>query len=464
MILTEAHFNNIKSKIQEELLLAQQHIYVAVAWFTDDELFQTLLQKQQDGVVVNLVIVKDEINFGDFKLNFNNLVITGGAFHAIEGNLMHNKFCVIDGRILITGSYNWTRRAATSNMENIVITYDDFELAHKYIEQFKIITGTQNKHTVSNDLGRILKRLQVIKNFISLEEDEDLQLQTSRLKKDIDVAGISEIIAALTSKEYGEAVSLIDDLTSKYSQLVVYENPLLIALRLELRDLEYRSVAIDAEISEKEKLINYYNHLLNKYIGELLENILLLKKEFAYSHRQESQYSESEYQEAKQSYEEFNQQREVNNQKHIFELSDADKANLKTLYKKAAVLCHPDKFQGSSKEQEAEEIFKELSESYKKQDLRAIAEILETLKKGNFTIASDKITDIELLQAKVVKLRAALQSKIDFNESLAKSEVYNTAITINDTHFSELKEKLEAEYEFWRSRTGKRAATAGIKE
>ena len=37
---------------------------------------------------------------------------------------MHHKFALFDARLLLTGSYNWTRGAADSNEENIVVTPD----------------------------------------------------------------------------------------------------------------------------------------------------------------------------------------------------------------------------------------------------------------------------------------------------------------------------------------------------
>ncbi len=34
------------------------------------------------------------------------------------GGIMHNKYCIIDNRVLITGSYNWSAAAEYSNDEN----------------------------------------------------------------------------------------------------------------------------------------------------------------------------------------------------------------------------------------------------------------------------------------------------------------------------------------------------------
>lgn len=108
---TTAHFTHIHETIIVELQKARQSVYVAVAWFTDRALFQTLCERAEAGVTVELMITNDAINFREGGLPFDMLRQAGGRVYAIgtdkeSETLMHNKFCVIDGQTVITGSFN----------------------------------------------------------------------------------------------------------------------------------------------------------------------------------------------------------------------------------------------------------------------------------------------------------------------------------------------------------------------
>lgn len=48
---------------------------------------------------------------------------------------MHHKFAVVDGRLLITGSLNWTLTAVQSNMENVLVT-EEPDLVRPFIKEF----------------------------------------------------------------------------------------------------------------------------------------------------------------------------------------------------------------------------------------------------------------------------------------------------------------------------------------
>ena len=52
------------------------------------------------------------------------------------GGLMHNKYAVIDGKIVITGSFNWTKSAEYRNDENLVVIRSS-DLARVYEKNFK---------------------------------------------------------------------------------------------------------------------------------------------------------------------------------------------------------------------------------------------------------------------------------------------------------------------------------------
>ena len=180
LITTEAFFVGIKSKLLAEIGLARQSITVAVAWFTDRDLLAALVARQRAGVPVALALTRDHINEA---LDFTSLAAAGGRVFHIEGVLMHNKFCVLDGRDVITGSYNWTYRAAHENYENIVLTSGDYDLAYRYLAEFARITGQTGGGAAGtgSDLAKIVRRLQAICALVQLDEPEDTLSQARRL-------------------------------------------------------------------------------------------------------------------------------------------------------------------------------------------------------------------------------------------------------------------------------------------
>lgn len=134
----ETHFNDIQTNILLELNKANRQILLAVAWLTDETLFNKLCQKADDLVDVQIIIINDEINRNS-GINYEKLIKFGGKVYwqeNVKTSLMHHKFCVIDSTNVITGSYNWTRRA-NSNIENIIILKNETQSAKQYYDEFK---------------------------------------------------------------------------------------------------------------------------------------------------------------------------------------------------------------------------------------------------------------------------------------------------------------------------------------
>ncbi|SHM06102.1 phospholipase D-like domain-containing protein [Flavobacterium saccharophilum] len=147
--MVKAHFENIRHNIIEELDKATEKIVVAVYWFTNQTLFQKLMTKLADGLKVELIIHNDYINNRETGLNFQDFIDKGGDFYFSNTfNPMHNKFCVIDNKILINGSYNWTYYAEDRNRENIMLIKDEQETINAFITEFdrlKSLTEKEDK-------------------------------------------------------------------------------------------------------------------------------------------------------------------------------------------------------------------------------------------------------------------------------------------------------------------------------
>lgn len=135
-------FKNIESEIVSYLEAAEDSINIAVTWFTNDKLFDTLLTKLGEKVAIHLMITSDDINFPAKGLDFKSFIAGGGKLSIQnKGMLMHHKFCIIDNKVLLNGSYNWTRLAETSNNENVVAFEHEFDLIDEFDKEFLRISN-----------------------------------------------------------------------------------------------------------------------------------------------------------------------------------------------------------------------------------------------------------------------------------------------------------------------------------
>ena len=133
---TEVIFENIEQRILKEIEDAHYAIFVSVAWFTNKKLFNALLEKAKNNCYVSIIIQLDEIN-SQSAIDYSQIQIGRSECFKIskDAELLHDKFCVIDFKKVITGSYNWTYKAS-HNSENILILNDP-SVATQYISRFE---------------------------------------------------------------------------------------------------------------------------------------------------------------------------------------------------------------------------------------------------------------------------------------------------------------------------------------
>lgn len=192
--MIEAHFENIRNLIISNIRNSKTEIKIAVAWFTQKQLYDAVLDALERGVKVSLIMMKDFINCGIYGLPLQSFVDKGGVLHFVSnrGWTMHNKFCLFDNRMVVSGSYNWTYSAETRNAENVIVT-DDVNVCSRFADYFnQLWEESFAEKTVPNNVE--ISSEELIQNFsfihdelnIMAKEGIDTRDTLDSLKKIID--------------------------------------------------------------------------------------------------------------------------------------------------------------------------------------------------------------------------------------------------------------------------------------
>lgn len=224
--------------------------------------------------------------------------------------------------------------------------------------------------------------------------------------------------------------------------------PDIIGLKQELKILENQLHAIDSEKIELEKLLSDFQHRHSQELGEILLEILRLRKLLYQSDKlkfEEAELDEKQYRERLTS----------DKKKQKYQLTYAEKKEMKKKFRMATLLCHPDKVNEKLKEA-AQGMFIRLKAAYDSNNLKQVSEILNDLEKGNyFKSNSDTVSEKELLRAEIAKLRKRISSLEKEIVTIRNCDAYKTIISIDDwdVYFSNMKVKLETELEEMKKQT-----------
>jgi len=363
-------------------------------------------------------------------------------------------------------------------------------------------------------MEELLKRLEIIRSGIAIDDSEIIELQMIKLKKMTLDSEVLDIINQLKNSDYIEALNNINKYLQKYSGVVKYVDKELQALKMRLKTLENKYQELYSIKTEYLNNIEEFNIMYNLKLGDIIEEILRLKEQLLRKKQEkykqnkntineidnmlkeinatldeldkifkdeelnkvyeelkkqkeelkkqkekleeetnefDTQNLEEEYKEAKKAYEEFNYeyQKIKDEFKNSQKLSEKEKKELKTLWRKACKLCHPDIVSDELKEQ-AKKIMQELNEAYSKNDITKIKEILHNLENNKaFELSSDSIDDKELLKQKIQELENSLAELEVEIEEIKKDETFQTIEKIDDwdEYFDDLREKLLKEYD-----------------
>ena len=136
--------DKVARRIVELLRGAQQSIYFMAFSFTANDYGDILLQKAKQGLTIAGVMEEQQVKSNE-GTKFTPLHEAGLPVY-LDGNpgQMHHKVFIIDRKIVIAGSYNFSLSAETQNDENVVIFFDP-RIAAQYLAEFKRVDAKAQK-------------------------------------------------------------------------------------------------------------------------------------------------------------------------------------------------------------------------------------------------------------------------------------------------------------------------------
>jgi phosphatidylserine/phosphatidylglycerophosphate/cardiolipin synthase-like enzyme len=116
---------------------AKKSIYVQAYGFTSQPIIEAVGNAKGRGLEVKVIL--DKVNETEKQGNGAKYLRGKNIDVLIDSKvaIAHNKVMVIDGKNIITGSFNFTKSAQDRNAENVLIILDDSTVAKKYITNWE---------------------------------------------------------------------------------------------------------------------------------------------------------------------------------------------------------------------------------------------------------------------------------------------------------------------------------------
>lgn len=122
-------------QILDQINQARESIRVQGYSFTSAPIAMALIKAKEKGVKVEIILDKSQKRAPHSQ--FNRFLHEGMALWIDhKPAIQHNKVMIIDGRTLLTGSYNWTNAAEHRNAENLLMIEDTPTLLQNYMHNF----------------------------------------------------------------------------------------------------------------------------------------------------------------------------------------------------------------------------------------------------------------------------------------------------------------------------------------
>jgi hypothetical protein len=441
---------DVKSIILEHLDDAESTVFVAVAWFTDTKLFKKLLEIQDKGIRVEVIITNHEFNHN--SRNNYNLIDKNGGYFSMVGNdikLMHMKFCVIDFNTVISGSANWSKKAFSTNNEEVTIVIDNLQRANEFVEEFKSLKELSSKIDTNKEaltLIEIYKHFKLIKAFIDIGEPQKMQPYIYKLEGHPEAI---KIVSLLKNADYDIAVQEMIVFEKERSTIIditaIEKQQLLNQINL----ISFQLESLEVKKADVERVLEQFNHRYIVELNPLISKILQLKRKI-HKKLERFGFKDQSFEKVDEEFHRTNEEYAREKDIELPELNEEETINIKELYRNASKYCHPDSLKCVFDHKEKASLaFTALTDAYKSNDIETVKRIHDDLTSQNPSFDLSLESELEKLRLRFESLKQKYTRLKDELEIVLCSEQYNTIMSIDDwdAYFEDQKIQLEEEYQ-----------------
>ncbi len=131
---------DIQKRLLARINNAKENISFMVYAFTNRKLADALIAAQKRGVVVRGVLDATQNKYQ--KYSVYNYLKESGVSVVLDNNRykMHHKVMIIDQKVVVVGSYNFTKKANSKNAENVMVIKRS-DIASRYLQEFEKLYG-----------------------------------------------------------------------------------------------------------------------------------------------------------------------------------------------------------------------------------------------------------------------------------------------------------------------------------
>lgn len=133
-------------------------------------------------------------------------------------------------------------------------------------------------------MQQILKRLELIKTGIALEDEDIIELQIVKIKSLDHDSDVANILTLLDDNDFSMAVNAIETHINKYTGLVVQVDKDLQGLKLELKVLERKLQSLAERKNDCDADVDEFNREYSLNLGQIIQHVLSLKEDILGHH------------------------------------------------------------------------------------------------------------------------------------------------------------------------------------